>query len=134
MAEQEREKARNELALSNQRLNVAEEERARAEQKLLEDHRGAGQVGDWLLDELHLVASRRELRAATETKKKAAAEVATAEEAAAAAHQKHRVFERFHDNIADRIAQGARRKEALDADAFALVMWSKKRSDVDDDE
>ena len=48
MAEQEREKARNELALSNQRLNVAEEERARAEQKLLEDHRGAGQVGDWL--------------------------------------------------------------------------------------
>jgi len=134
MVEQEREKARAELALTNQRLTAAEEERRQAEARLHEDHRGAGRGGDWVLAELDHEHSRRALKKAQDAEKKVAAEVVVAEQKATAAHQKHRVFERFHDNIHDRIEQAARRKEAVEADAFALVMWSKQRSSEGDAE
>jgi chromosome segregation ATPase len=136
MVEQEREKARAELAQTNQRLSAAEEERRRAEARLHEDHRGAGRGADWVLADLDHEHSRRALKKAVDVEKKAADEVAVAEQKATAAHQKHRVFERFHDNIHERIEQTARRKEAVEADAFALVMWSKKQSgegDAEDD-
>ena len=132
MVEQEREKARAELALSNQRQSAAEQERRLAEERLHQDHRSAGRGADWVLAELDHEARRRALKQAQEVEKKAAAEVAVAEQKAQAAHQKHRVFERFHDNIHERIAQGARRKEAVEADAFALVMWSKQQSSEGD--
>jgi hypothetical protein len=133
MVEQEREKARAELALTNQRLSAAEEERQRAEARLREDHRGAGGGADWMLAELDHEHSRRALKKALDVEKKVTAEVVVAEQKATAAHQKHRVFERFHDNIHERIATGARRKEAVEADSFALVMWSKKQSEDDAD-
>lgn len=134
MAEEAREQARAELAKTNQRLHNAETERELVEQKLLEDHRTTGRGADWMLAELDHEHSRRELKKALDVEKKVQQEVVVAEQKASAAHQKHRVFERFHDNIATRIEATARRKEATEADAFALVMWSKKQNDVDDDE
>jgi hypothetical protein len=131
MAEEAREMARAELAKTNQRLHAAEAERELVEQKLLEDHRSAGRSADWMMAELDHENSRRELKKALDVEKKTQQEVVVAEQNAAAAHQKHRVFERFHGNITSRIEATARRKEAVEADAFALVMWSKKQT-VDD--
>ena len=134
MAEDAREQARAELAKTNQRLHAAESERQVVEQKLLEDHRSAGRGADWMMAELDHENSRRELKKAIDVEKKVQQEVVVAEQKATAAHQKHRVFERFHDNIATRIEATARRKEATEADAFALVMWSKKQTTDDDDD
>jgi hypothetical protein len=128
MAEEVREKARAELAQTNQRLHAAETERQRAEEQLREDHRGTGHSTDWILAELDHEHRRRELKKAIDVEKKTQQEVVVAEQKAAAAHQKHRVFERFHDNIANRIEATTRRKENLAADDFALVMWSKKQT------
>jgi hypothetical protein len=133
MAEEAREVARAELARTNQRLQAAEAERQLFEQKLLEDHRSVGRSADWMLAELDHENSRRELKKALDVEKKTQQEVVVAEQKASAAHQKHRVFERFHDNIANRIESTARRKETLAADDFALVMWSKKQGDDDDE-
>jgi rubrerythrin len=134
MAEEAREQARAELAKTNQRLHAAEAERQLVEQKLLQDHRAAGRSADWVLAELDHENSRRELKKALDVEKKTQQEVVVAEQKAAAAHQKHRVFERFHGNIAHRIEATARRKETLAADDFALVMWSKKQVNDDDDD
>ena len=127
MAEEARERARAELAQTNQRLQVVEAERQAAEHRLRQDTRGVGGSADWLLAELDHESRRRDLKSAIEDEQKVAREVVVAEHKASSAHQKHRVFERFHGNITDRIEQGARRKESLDADAFALVMWAKKQ-------
>ena len=132
MAEEVREKARAELAQTNQRLHDAETERQHAEARLHEDNRGAGRSADWVLAELDHEHRRRELKKALDVEQKAQHEVVVAEEKATAAHQKHRVFERFHDNIAERIEQTVRRKESAEADAFALVMWSKQQATDDD--
>jgi hypothetical protein len=132
MAEEARERARAELAQTNQRLHDAETERQQAERRLHEDNRGAGRSADWVLAELDHEHRRRELKKAFDVEKKAQQEVVVAEEKATAAHQKHRVFERFHDNIAERIEQTVRRKESAEADAFALVMWSKQQAADDD--
>jgi hypothetical protein len=131
MAEEAREKARAELAQKNQQLQSAADERERVERKLLEDHRGAGRSADWMLAELDQENSRRELKKAQDLEGHAQQAVGEAEKKASAAHQKHRAFERFHDNIASRIETSTRRKENLEADAFALVMWSKKNTDGD---
>lgn len=133
MAEEAREVARAELAKTNQRLHNAEAERQTVEQKLLEDHRAAGRGADWMMAELDHENTRRELKKALDVEKKVQEEVVVAEQKAAAAHQKHRVFERFHGNIASRIEATARRKEAIEADSFALVMWSKKQTTTDDE-
>lgn len=128
MAEQAREAARAELAASHQRLNAATAERQAAEQRLHEDHRRVGASPEWLLAELDQEARQRELKSAVEQERKADAETVLASQKAAEVHQKHRVLERFHDNINDRIEDASRRKETLDADAFALVIWSRKSS------
>ena len=114
-------------------MQAAEAERQLVEQKLLEDHRSVGRSADWMLAELDHENSRRELKKALDVEKKTQQEVVVAEQKASAAHQIHRVFERFHDNIANRIESTARRKETLAADDFALVMWSKKQGDDDDE-
>jgi rubrerythrin len=132
MAEEAREQARAELAQTNQRLHAAETERQLAEKQLLEDHRSTGRSADWILVELDQEHRRRELKQALEAEKKTQQEVVVAEQKAAAAHQKHRVFERFHDNIAHRIESKERRKESTEADSFALVMWSKKKAATDE--
>ncbi|MBM3960570.1 MAG: hypothetical protein FJ306_01500 [Planctomycetes bacterium] len=132
MAEEARERTRAELAQTNQRLHDAETERQQAERRLHEDNRGAGCSADWVLADLDHEHRRRELKKAFDVEKKAQQEVVVAEEKATAAHQKHRVFERFHDNIAERIKQTVRRKESAEADAFALVMWSKQQAEDDD--
>lgn len=131
MAEQEREAARLRLAESNQRRSAAVEERELAERRLHEDHRRAGHSPEWLLAELDQEARRRDLRRALEQEKSADADVVVAGQKAQEAHQKHRVFERFVTNITDRIADGTRRQESRDADAFALAMWTKQATSDD---
>ena len=128
MAEQARGTARAELAASHQKLNAAAEERQAAEKRLHEDHRRTGASPEWLLAELDQEARRRDLNSALEQERKADSETVLASQKAAEVHQKHRVLERFHNNIHDRIEDTSRRKEALDADAFALVIWSRKSS------
>jgi len=128
MAEQARETARAELAASHQKLNAATEERQVAEQRLHEDDRRVGGSPEWLLAELDQEARRRDLKGALEQEKKADAETVLASQKVAEVHQKHRVLERFHNNINDRIEDASRRKETMDADAFALVIWSRKSS------
>jgi hypothetical protein len=132
MAERAMETARAELAASHQKLHAASEERQSAERRLHEDNRCVGASPEWMLAELDQEARRRDVRSALEQEKKADAELATAKQKAAEVHQKHRVLERFHDNISDRFEGAVRRKEALDADAFALAIWSRKTSSSQD--
>ena len=129
MVEQEREEARQKLALSHQRLSAAVEDRQLAEQRLHEDHRRAGHSPEWLLAELDQEARQRELKRAIALEQEADADVAVAGQKALEAHQKHRVFERFVSTITDRIAEGARRQESKESDAFALAMWTKQSTD-----
>lgn len=128
MAERAKETASAELAASHQKLHAATEERQAAEQRLHEDNRCVGGSPEWLLAELDQEARRRDLKSALEQEKKADAEAILASQKAAEVHQKHRILERFHDNIHDRIESAIRRKDTLDADAFALVVWSRKSS------
>jgi hypothetical protein len=131
MVEQEREEARQRLAVSHQRLSAAVEDRELAEKRLHEDHRRAGHSPEWLLAELDQEARQRALRKAIEHEKKADADVAVAGQKALEAHQKHRVFERFVSTITDRIADATRRQESRESDAFALALWTKQSTHHD---
>ena len=120
--EQQESKARRSLLEAKSVEDLAREKEELARQKLLVDHRGAGQASEWEMTEMARSANARKLKEAqVETKK---AEVVTQQkrEVHVGIARGLKAVENAAQHLRDEAAEEFRRKEAREFDELAMML------------